>query len=58
MIRVLIGKARFEVLMNPGQYYGEVNKKGEAYGKGIFTARNGFKYSGIFINNKLNGYCK
>ena len=41
-----------------GRYTGQLNAAGEATGLGIFVDKDGDKYEGTFINNKMEGYCK
>ena len=43
---------------NTGRYFGEVNARGEAHGKGIFRIKKGEAQYGTFFNNRAVGYCK
>ena len=55
---MLIGTAKTKVDGYWGDYSGEMNKSGEAYGEGVFTNVFGETYSGTFFWNKIEGYCK
>ena len=41
-----------------GNYEGELNDKGKAYGEGKFISEKGLTWTGMFCQNKVNGLCK
>jgi len=70
--KTIIGQSTWiDVYGRTGDYHGELDEDGMAYGKGVFTANptcgvtgygtvtnyNGVTYSGTFKNNQANGFC-
>ena len=45
------------VMWTEGEYRGELNKQGEAHGRGVFTTVFNVVYTGTFFENSMDGVC-